>query len=41
LEIENPFGRDYNDIPLDNLCDVILNEVEGVMKLSPKSPKDS
>ncbi|MEG4989001.1 bestrophin family ion channel [Microcoleus sp. BR0-C5] len=41
LEIENPFGRDYNDIPLDNLCDVILNEVEGVMKLSPKSTKAS
>jgi putative membrane protein len=41
LEIENPFGRDFNDIPLDNLCDVILNEIEGVMKLSPQSPKAS
>jgi len=41
LEIENPFGRDYNDIPLDNLCNIILNEIEGVMQLSPQSPKVS
>jgi putative membrane protein len=41
LEIENPFGRDYNDIPMDNLCNMILQEVEGVMQLSPKSIKAS
>ncbi|RUP48903.1 Bestrophin, RFP-TM, chloride channel-domain-containing protein [Jimgerdemannia flammicorona] len=27
-EIENPFGYDPNDMPLDDLCDVIRNELE-------------
>lgn len=27
-EIENPFGRDLNDIPLDNMCDNLQREIE-------------
>jgi putative membrane protein len=28
LEIENPFGYDANDIPLDNLCSKLHNDIE-------------
>ena len=28
LEIENPFGYDPNDLPLDNLCDIIKTDIE-------------
>ncbi|MEC4813732.1 MAG: bestrophin family ion channel [Scytonema sp. PMC 1069.18] len=28
LEIENPFGHDANDIPLDNLCRKLHNDIE-------------
>jgi putative membrane protein len=28
LEIENPFGYDANDLPLDNLCDIIKTDIE-------------
>ncbi|KYC38620.1 hypothetical protein WA1_36180 [Scytonema hofmannii PCC 7110] len=28
LEIENPFGYDTNDIPLDNLCRKLHSDIE-------------
>jgi putative membrane protein len=28
LEIENPFGYDPNDLPLDNICDIIKHDIE-------------
>jgi len=31
LEIENPFGYDANDLPLDDFCDVIRREIEIVV----------
>ncbi|MBF2078959.1 MAG: hypothetical protein IGR76_10690 [Synechococcales cyanobacterium T60_A2020_003] len=34
-EIENPFGRDPNDLPLDAICRTMLINVEDLMTLSP------
>jgi len=31
LEIENPFGYDANDLPLDDFCDVIRREIEVIV----------
>lgn len=28
VEIENPFGYDYNDLPLDKMCETIQNNLE-------------
>lgn len=28
VEIENPFGYDYNDLPLDKICQTIQNDIE-------------
>jgi putative membrane protein len=28
VEIENPFGYDYNDLPLDKMCQTIQNNIE-------------
>lgn len=28
VEIENPFGYDYNDLPLDKICDTIIYNIE-------------
>ncbi|APB34242.1 Putative membrane protein [Gloeomargarita lithophora Alchichica-D10] len=33
LEIENPFGLDPNDLPLDQICGVIRHDVEGLIRL--------
>jgi len=30
-EIENPFGYDANDLPLDDFCDVIRREIEVIV----------
>lgn len=35
LEIENPFGRDPNDLPLDAICATMLRNVEDLISLSP------
>lgn len=32
-ELENPFGFDVNDLPLDDLCDVIEGNLERVSSL--------
>lgn len=35
LEIENPFGHDTNDLPLDNICATMHRNVEDLISLSP------
>lgn len=35
LEIENPFGRDPNDLPLDAICETMLRNINDLMTLSP------
>lgn len=35
LEIENPFGYDRNDLPLDSMCDSIKRNIEDLMSLPP------
>ncbi|MFB2980388.1 bestrophin family ion channel [Microseira sp. BLCC-F43] len=35
LEIENPFGRDANDLPLDALCDAIRGYAEQSIAVPP------
>jgi putative membrane protein len=37
LEIENPFGRDPNDLPLDTLCQGLQNYIEDLIHSSPSS----
>jgi putative membrane protein len=37
LEIENPFGRDPNDLPLDAICDVMRRNLEDLISLRPSS----
>jgi len=35
LEIENPFGRDANDLPLDDICQTMLRNVADLTSLHP------
>ena len=35
LEIENPFGRDANDLPLDEICQTMLRNVADLTSLHP------
>ncbi|OLP19869.1 hypothetical protein BST81_03305 [Leptolyngbya sp. 'hensonii'] len=37
IEIENPFGHDYNDLPLDAICDTMLRNIEDLISLTPTS----
>lgn len=37
IEIENPFGRDPNDLPLDLICQTMLRNIEDLMTLTPSS----
>lgn len=37
VEIENPFGNDPNDLPLDAICATMLRNVEDLMSLTPGS----
>jgi ion channel-forming bestrophin family protein len=37
IEIENPFGRDSNDLPLDAICDTMLHNIEDLMTLTPNN----
>jgi ion channel-forming bestrophin family protein len=37
IEIENPFGHDPNDLPLDTICETMLRNVNDLMTLSPCS----
>ncbi|NER37347.1 MAG: hypothetical protein F6J93_25835 [Oscillatoria sp. SIO1A7] len=40
LEIEDPFGHDPNDLPLDAMCTTILRNVEELTSLSPAVRQD-
>ncbi|WP_434686209.1 bestrophin family protein [Pseudanabaena minima] len=35
-EIENPFGHDFNDLPIDEICEGITANVEQMINYSPK-----
>ncbi|MGL5804773.1 MAG: bestrophin family protein [Xenococcaceae cyanobacterium] len=35
IEIENPFGCDPNDLPLDNICKTIQTNIEELITLAP------
>ena len=35
IEIENPFGYDANDLPLDAICNTMLRNIEDLITLSP------
>lgn len=37
VEIENPFGYDINDLPLDTICNNMSNEIEGYIELNLSS----
>ncbi|MFM7425063.1 MAG: bestrophin family protein [Elainella sp.] len=37
IEIENPFGCDSNDLPLDQICKTMRRNVEDLMTLEPSS----
>ncbi|MBD2461305.1 hypothetical protein H6G89_09625 [Oscillatoria sp. FACHB-1407] len=37
IEIENPFGRDPNDLPLDAICATMLHNIEDLMTLTPST----
>ena len=35
IEIENPFGHDTNDLPLDNICAAMQRNIDDLIALSP------
>jgi putative membrane protein len=35
IEIENPFGRDPNDLPLDRICKTMQTNIEELISLAP------
>jgi ion channel-forming bestrophin family protein len=35
VEIENPFGTDPNDLPLDKICDTVERNVEDLISMEP------
>lgn len=37
IEIENPFGTDPNDLPLDRLCEILRQNASELMQLEPGS----
>lgn len=37
IEIENPFGHDPNDLPLDAICNTMLRNIEDLITLTPNS----
>lgn len=39
LEIENPFGRDQNDLPLDSFCETVKRNLDDITLLEPQSAK--
>lgn len=38
VEIENPFGRDANDLPLERYCETVERDVLGVLEMPPMAP---
>lgn len=41
IEIENPFGYDKNDLPLDAICATMRQNIEDLMTLSPTKMDDA
>lgn len=41
LEIENPFGYDTNDLPLDAICNTIKDDIEEFIKCNSRIPANS
>jgi putative membrane protein len=39
IEIENPFGRDPNDLPLDAICETIKRNIADLITVEPVSAK--
>lgn len=39
IEIENPFGCDPNDLPLDQICETMKRNIEDLMTLEPTNSK--
>jgi ion channel-forming bestrophin family protein len=37
VEIENPFGEDANDLPLETICQTMLRNIEDLITLTPSS----
>ncbi|HTL89929.1 MAG TPA: bestrophin family ion channel [Leptolyngbya sp.] len=37
IEIENPFGRDPNDLPLDTICETMLENIRDLTDLKPST----
>jgi ion channel-forming bestrophin family protein len=37
VEIENPFGRDHNDLPLDDICSTMRQNIEHLITLRPSA----
>jgi putative membrane protein len=35
IEIENPFGKDPNDLPLDDICQTMEINIEDLISLAP------
>ncbi len=40
IEIENPFGRDPNDLPLDTICETMLRNIADLTSLKPSVQAD-
>jgi ion channel-forming bestrophin family protein len=40
IEIENPFGRDHNDLPLDDICNTMTRNMEYLVTLVPSAYED-
>jgi ion channel-forming bestrophin family protein len=40
IEIENPFGRDHNDLPLDDICNTMVRNMEHLITLVPSAYED-
>jgi ion channel-forming bestrophin family protein len=40
VEIENPFGRDHNDLPLEAICTTMRQNLEHLMTLVPSAYRD-
>lgn len=36
IEIENPFGHDANDLPLDAICATLIRNIEDLMAHIPE-----
>jgi len=39
LEIENPFGSDFNDLPLNAICQTIQKNIQDITSLEPTSAR--